>query len=213
MGILLLTYFATGLAGMNILKELQVLPFVVGLAIGLSVCPALSQGYTYNYGSSRVTNQGSIGLNNHDSSYISPGTMSDSARGVNRGYGLNPNLPSVSLGRNVKTAGDNFYYGNAPEKVRPQIPQKVYYRVNNQGRNQQGGQNQNRPQGNVYYPGQNTNAAIQRGASGALQYNSGGAITYADADSSSSSNQKQTNQNKNQNQNQNQNQSQNQNQD
>lgn len=188
---------------MNILKELQVLPFVVGLAIGLAASPAFAQNYSYNYGSSRVTNQGSIGLNNHDSSYISPGTMSDSARGVNRGYALNPNLPSVSLGRNVKTAGDNFYYGNAPDKIKPTIPRKVMYRVNNQ-QNQQG--RQNRPQGNVYYPGQNANASIQRGAGGALQYNSsGGAITYADTDASSNSNQKQNNQTQNQNQNQNQN--------
>ncbi|MCW5823987.1 MAG: hypothetical protein KIT34_14375 [Cyanobacteria bacterium TGS_CYA1] len=191
---------------MNILKELQLLPFVVGLAIGLAASPAFAQGYSYNYGSSRVTNQGSIGLNNHDSTYISPGTMSDSARGVNRGYALNPNLPSVSLGRNVKTAGDNFYYGNAPDKIKPSIQRKVMYRVNNQ----QNQQRQNRPQGNVYYPGQNANASIQRGAGGALQYNSsGGAITYADADSSSNSNQNQNNQNQNQSQNQNQNQKQN----
>lgn len=80
-----------------------------------SVSPVSAQGYHYGYGSSRVVNQNNIGLSNHDSSYISPGCISDSAKGVVRnGYRPNPLLPQVNLGRTVKTAGDNLYQGGAP---------------------------------------------------------------------------------------------------
>ncbi|MEZ4536900.1 MAG: hypothetical protein R3D26_18165 [Cyanobacteriota/Melainabacteria group bacterium] len=68
-----------------------------------SVSPVSAQGYHYGYGSSRVVNQNNIGLSNHDSSYISPGCISDSAKGVVRnGYRPNPLLLQVNLGRTVK---------------------------------------------------------------------------------------------------------------
>ncbi len=193
------------------MKIFNVLPVLLVLAFGFaSFAPVLAQGYSYNYGGSRVTKQGSIGLNNHDSTYISPGTISQSAQGINSGYQLNPGLPSVSLGRNVKTAGDNFYYGNAPEKIRPINPTKIIYRNNNN--NQQGRQQRPLRPANVYYPGQNASSSVQYGSGGALQYNSGGgAITYSDVDTSNSSNNQNQNQNQKQNQSQNQNQNQNQN--
>ena len=144
-----------------------------------SVSPVSAQGYHYGYGSSRVVNQNNIGLSNHDSSYISPGCISNSAKGVVRnGYRPNPLLPQVNLGRTVKTAGDNLYQGGAPYLETNSLyqPRPVVRRnnSNNQINNQQ--------RQNVYYPGQNANSG------NGYSYSSGGAMTYGESDNYKNSN-------------------------
>lgn len=142
------------------------------LATFATALPASAQGYHYGYGSSRVVNQNSIGLNNHDASYISPGCISDSAKGVQRsGFRPNPLLPQVNLGRTVKTAGDNMYQGGAPyletNSLYAPKPQVTRRRVSQQ---------QRRPKGQVYYPGQNAQGG------GSYKYSSGGAMTYGESE-------------------------------
>lgn len=139
-----------------------------------SVSPVSAQGYHYGYGSSRVVNQNNIGLSNHDSSYISPGCISDSAKGVVRnGYRPNPLLPQVNLGRTVKTAGDNLYQGGAPYLETNSLYQpRPVVRRNNNNNNRMN----NQPRQNVYYPGQNANSGS------GYNYSSGGAMTYGESD-------------------------------
>jgi hypothetical protein len=74
-------------------------------------------GYSFSYGGSRVVNSTQSGLVNPSGTYIGPGTMSQSAKGVyGMGVQTNPGLPRVNMGANVATPGDNMY-GNNPTRV------------------------------------------------------------------------------------------------
>src|SRR5688572_3739700 len=101
-------------------------------AFALSLCmsvPALAQ-YNYSYGNGRVVNQTTNGLANPSSSYIGPGTVSQSARGLPaQPLGpSNPGLPNCNMGANVRTPGDNIYQPKAIPKVNnvPQFRQPQY---------------------------------------------------------------------------------------
>jgi hypothetical protein len=87
------------------------------LLLNAQIASAQGGGYSYSWGGSRVVNSNQSGLVNPSGSYIGPGTMSQSAKGV---YGLgaqtNPGLPRVNMGANVATPGDNMY-GNNPTRV------------------------------------------------------------------------------------------------
>lgn len=91
--------------------------FVLVSALTLiSSLPAMGQGtnYNYNYGTSRVVNQNQTGLYHADSTYIGPGTMSQTARGLPPGGSSsmsNPMLPRVNMGANIRTPGDAMYQG------------------------------------------------------------------------------------------------------
>lgn len=149
-------------------SKISLLAALATLACFATSQPASAQGYHYGYGSSRVVKQNSIGLHNHDASYISPGCISDSAKGVIKGgYRPNPLLPQVNLGRTVKTAGDNMYQGGAPylETNSLYVPQRKVVRR----------KVRKKPKQNVYYPGQNAQG-------GSYNYSSGGAMTYGESD-------------------------------
>ena len=90
----------------------------VAAVAAASCLPAFAQGYSYNYGGSRVLNQGQTGLIRPSSTYIGPGTMSQSAQGASpqAQQSNNPLLPKVPWGSTVRTPGDNFYQGGAPGK-------------------------------------------------------------------------------------------------
>ncbi len=86
-------------------------------ALALASClPAIGQGtnYNYSYGSSRVVNQNQTGLYRPNGTYIGPGTMSQTARGLPPGGSSsmsNPGLPRVNMGANIRTPGDAMYQG------------------------------------------------------------------------------------------------------
>ena len=89
------------------------------------ICPPMSEaqgGYSYSWGGGRVVNGDQSGLTHPSGSYIGPGTMSQSAKGV---YGMgaqtNPGLPRVNMGANVATPGDNMY-GQNPTRVNNGAP-------------------------------------------------------------------------------------------
>lgn len=145
--------------------------------------PAFAQGgYHYNYGSSRVVNQGSVGYNMHEFTYIPTGAINSTAKGkITGGIGqeANPNLPGVKWGRTVGTSGDNFYQGAAPDKYKSAVPTyaQTPQKTITLGGQRQGGRMyyQQRPQqqqGYAYTPGQNGSAA-------GYAYN-GGTATYAE---------------------------------
>jgi hypothetical protein len=98
----------------NVLAALFALSMLV---INSEAGSAQGGGYSYSYGDSRVINSTQSGLVHPSGSYIGPGTMSQSAKGV---YGLgaqtNPGLPRVNFGANIATPGDNMY-GNNPTRV------------------------------------------------------------------------------------------------
>ncbi len=98
-------------------------------AVVTMTCPTVSEaqggtsgGYSYSWGDSRIINGNQSGLTHPSGSYIGPGTMSQSAKGV---YGLgaqtNPGLPRVNMGANVATPGDNMY-GQNPTRVNSPPP-------------------------------------------------------------------------------------------
>jgi hypothetical protein len=109
-----------------------------GMAACLSLClvaaaqaPALCQNYHANYGGSRVINQGQTGLANPSGTYIGPGTMSQSARGLPPGgsSGIsNPGLPRVNMGANIRTPGDNMYTQKpaTQRQANPGLPRANY---------------------------------------------------------------------------------------
>ncbi len=119
----------------------------------LSICiiaasfapPALSQNYHANYGGSRVINQNQTGLSNPSGTYIGPGTMSQTARGLppgGSGAMSNPGLPRVNMGANIRTPGDNMrsdlhYYvpsQNYQQQMRsPNEPPKYIYKPGSRG--------------------------------------------------------------------------------
>ncbi len=162
----------------------------------VSALPVSAQNYHYNYGNSRVINQGSVGYVQHESTYIPTGAINNTAKGViTGGVGSKANamLPGVSWGRTVGTSGDNFYQGGAPDKYKSavpdyaQTPQRVITvggrRVSQQQYYQQQQQQQRQqPRGYVYQPGQNggtpnygavdTNVGVQNNG-GTASYSSG----------------------------------------
>ena len=143
-----------------------------------AVLPVSAQNYHYGYGSSRVVNQNNIGLHDHDSSYISAGCISDSARGVHN-TGLRPNklLPQVNWGRTVKTSGDNFYQYGAPalEDRSLYLPKVIVRKQKQPVRKQR--------QVRYYQPGDNANGGGAYSSSGGtFKYSSGGAMSYGESD-------------------------------
>jgi hypothetical protein len=65
------------------------------------------------------------GLVRPSGTYIGPGTVSNSARGIYAsGAQVNPSLPRVNLGANVATPGDNQYSAN-PTQVRAPVQQSM----------------------------------------------------------------------------------------
>lgn len=94
------------------------LSLLTGTLLALYPGSSLAQGgYTYSYGDARVVNSNQGGLVHPSGSYIGPGTVSQSARGVyGTGVQTNPGLPRVNMGANVATPGDNMY-GQNPTRV------------------------------------------------------------------------------------------------
>src|SRR5262249_57639017 len=103
---------------------------LVCAALMLAGClPAFAQGssYTYSYGSSRVVDQNEDGLERPAPPQIGPGTMSQSARGLQpggAGMTSNPLLPRVNMGANIQTPGDAMYQGGAAPVQYQQAPQQ-----------------------------------------------------------------------------------------
>lgn len=86
-----------------------------------NVLPVFAQNSSYNFhysnGNARVCNQNSIGLMDPSGSYISNGTLSKTAQGLQVGGAqANPLLPKVPWGANIQTPGDNFYTPQRIEK-------------------------------------------------------------------------------------------------
>jgi hypothetical protein len=158
-----------------------------GILLLGAVLPALAQqGYHQNYGGSRVTNQGQIGLYHNDPSYISAGTLGRSARGMPAGMNTG-GLPTTSWGGYIRNPGDDIYTGNngvmRNEKgaivFRDEIERANYNRWlqnQQQQRMMQYRQMQNQQrvqQGNFYVPGSNGGAAnYGSGVSGYGSYKS-----------------------------------------
>lgn len=85
------------------------------------VAPAFAQNSSYSFhygnGTARVCNQNQIGLMDPSGSYISSGTLSKTAQGLQVGGAqANPLLPKVPWGANIQTPGDNFYTPQRIEK-------------------------------------------------------------------------------------------------
>ncbi len=122
--------------------------FLTG-GIFLLTTAAYAQEYHYSYGTSRVVNQNQTGLSNPSSTYIGPGTLSQTARGENPN--AQPNgLPQVNMGANIRTPGDNVYTPGAIQyQGRGANRRRVYNNNQNQGQQQQG---------HLYVPGQNAGA-------------------------------------------------------
>lgn len=153
------------------------IPVILVAIVCASSLPAGSQSYQYSYGTSRVVNQGQNGLANPSSSYIGPGTVSQSARGLPAGVssGGMSGLPQTKMGAHVGTPGDNQYsYAVQSERL---------YGKRVIGRNRQNGNqqwNNANPDLHYYVPGQN-GGAIKQGQFVAPRYG-GGTATYAEAD-------------------------------
>lgn len=166
------------------MKKQTILLGILLLSIGL---PANAQ-YHKNYGGARVTNQNQIGLYHNDSSYVSTGTLGQSARdGGQHKAGLQTGgLPSTSWGGYIRNPGDDIYTGangamrqdngsmvygdeiaraNAQKRAMAQRQQQQQMMMQMQQRRYGGGQ-----QGTYYQPGSNGAAA---------NYGSGGAATYS----------------------------------
>ncbi len=146
-----------------------------GILCALACVPVLAQSYNYSYGNSRVI-QGGNGLAAPSSSYIGPGTMSQSARGSAPGGAIaNPNLPSVNMGANVRTPGDNMYRPKPENNGLP--PGRLGANVGMPGDNM-------RSDMHYYVPGQNLRA-LQQNQYGQSQqqfyYKPGGVATYAES--------------------------------
>lgn len=115
---------------MDLTKAMKKTLLIAGAA---SVCasllaPAFAQNSSYSFhygnGSARVCNQNQIGLMDPSGSYISSGTLSKTAQGLQVGGAqANPLLPKVPWGANIQTPGDNFYTPQRIEKKGgPQVP-------------------------------------------------------------------------------------------
>lgn len=142
-----------------------------------AVMPVSAQGYHYGYGTSRVVNQNNIGLHDHDSSYISGGCISDSAKGK-PGTGLRPNklLPQVNWGRTIRTSGDHYYQrgGAALEDRTLYLPKVI---VRKKRRNVR-----KRKPLKYYQPGDNASGGSYSRSGGTYKYNSGGTMSYGESD-------------------------------
>jgi hypothetical protein len=147
------------------------------VALTQASLPALGQ-YHYNYGGSRVVNQGQTGLSNPSSTYIGAGTMSQSARGLPAGMSSG-GLPQTKMGGAVGTPGDNQYTDAVQYERRFGHPHRVLR--NNQYYNQQPQQ----PQGHFYVPGQN-GGAVQQGQfvspRNGRNFGQGGTANYAETE-------------------------------
>jgi|ERR1700733_6330988 hypothetical protein len=100
--------------------------FNVGLIIFVSLAASsASVKCLAQESNQRTIFQSQTGLVRPSGTYIGPGTMSNSARGVYAsGAQVNPSLPRVNLGANVATPGDN-QYGPNPTQVRAPAPQNT----------------------------------------------------------------------------------------
>ncbi len=173
---------------------------LIVLAVGTPAFAQGANGYHYNYGTSRVINQGSVGYYQHGTTYIPTGSINNTAKGIvtgGIGQEANPSLPGVKWGRTVGTSGDNFYLGGAPDKYKTavptyaQTPQRTLIMGGNKGGQQQQviyqqPQQQQQQRGYLYVPGQNGGAAsyANTGSTG-YQYNNSGAATYESVNTNS----------------------------
>ncbi len=108
---------------MDLTKAMNKPLLIAGAAV---VCasfasPSFAQNSSYSFhygnGSARVCNQNQIGLMDPSGSYISSGTLSKTAQGLQVGGAqANPLLPKVPWGANIQTPGDNFYTPQRIEK-------------------------------------------------------------------------------------------------
>ncbi|MCA9801719.1 MAG: hypothetical protein KC777_07015 [Cyanobacteria bacterium HKST-UBA02] len=158
---------------------------LAGLALACLAQPAPAQQYHYNYGNGRVINQGQIGLNQHESTYVPTGAINNTAKGIitgGIGREANPLLPGVKWGRTVGTSGDNFYMGGAPDK-KGQVYRQSKKALQQRQMMQAQRQEQRRLQGGeVYFPGQNASSGGITRSGGTYSYgnSAGGAASYAD---------------------------------
>ena len=84
---------------------------------------AHAQNYHYRSGGARVVQQGNLGMPGPSGTYIGPGTLSKTAQGLPVAGRANPLLPSVNMGANVRTPGDNMY--TQPQPYQPGYQQAV----------------------------------------------------------------------------------------
>ena len=165
---------------------LRILVFATAWAL-----PGSAQNYHYSSGGGRVINQNQTGLANPSGTYIGPGTMSQTARGLppgGSGAMSNPGLPRVNMGANIRTPGDNMYTQKPPTQrnANPGLPQANYganigtpgdnmrsdlhYYV--PGQNQQQMRSPNEPPKYIYKPG-------SRGAATYAEHGYGGSDSGA----------------------------------
>ncbi len=156
-------------------EQMKRIAFLLGFVLLSAGMPVGAQSYHQNYGGARVTKQNQIGLYHNDSSYVSAGTLGQSARdgGVHKAGVQTGGLPSTSWGGYIRNPGDDIYTGNNGamrqdngsmvygdeiaranmiKRMRMQDKMMQYQqRQNMYGRQQQ--------QGNLYVPGSNGGAA------------------------------------------------------
>lgn len=156
--------------------------------ISLTALPAFAQQYHKSVGGSRVVQQNQTGLYTPSATYIGAGTMSRSAQGGQAGVGAA--LPTVNMGSHVRTAGDNMYNDQGSmrasngaflyqDQYAAELARRRAAAQAAQRRQQVMTRQQQRPQGNLYVPGQNGAATVQSG--GQTYYNPGGTATYAES--------------------------------
>jgi hypothetical protein len=170
------------------MKELTNALFLGILLTSVCLPAGAQQGYQQNYGGSRVTYQNQTGLYHNDPSYISAGTLGQSARG--KAAGINTGgLPTTSWGNYIRNPGDDIYTGNngamrqdngsmvyADEIARANYARRMQSQRQQMLMEYRQRQNQVRvQQGNFYVPGSN---------GGAASYGSGVAATYSSGSSS-----------------------------
>ena len=146
--------------------------------------PVFAQNYHYNYGSSRVVNQGGLGIYRPESTYIPTGAINATAKGRQSGgvnQLANPLLPKVPWGANINTPGDNFYMGGAPSTPDAALPSYVQPvgQAPRRPTRQPVMRQVQRPPGTLYVPGQNAHGGGYSSGGGTYSYSSG-AATYDD---------------------------------
>lgn len=148
---------------------MKTVAFNLLVLMGFNCLPVFAQHH-YEYGNSRVVRQSQTGLANPSSTYIGSGTLSKTAQGIEPNS--NPGLPSVNMGANIRTPGDNMYRPKQQYQQRPmqQGGRRYYYMQPPQ------------QQQNYYTPGQNQQTYNEykpdRANFGYAQQGPGGVATY-----------------------------------
>lgn len=171
------------------IKSLQAVQLIFLFAI--SAAPAYAELYHSNYGNGRVTYQNQIGLYHNDASYVSAGTLGQSARdGGMHNAGINTgSLPTTHWGGYIRNPGDDIYngnngamrqdngsmvygdevaYANFQKRMRAQEQRMQAMMMRMRMRQSEGGADFFQERGNYYVPG--SNGAAANYGSGASRY-------------------------------------------